>query len=321
VLATKNTGVWYDEAGDLLNLAKEGTDFTSITGDPAWLGNFQAMISAEGDGAAFIAALQNNPDNSTQKTAIASNLGLFSGSPGSLGIIARKGQLIPAVGRLSTFSGLSRSNAGDHAFISLLTISTTAPVVATTNDQVLMAEIGGNLHVVARENTTPIVSTLKPARFGNFQITSEGEVIFLAWLAGSGVTTANDGVLCRWTQAGGIELLAREGSLATGTGLNYGIFQVLSVSPGGAIALQSTLSTGITLMRALPGASLEKVAKNAETVILNGTSRSILTLSIHQTGAGTGGGGGGMGAAINDEGEGFTVLSLSGGFYVGRVYP
>lgn len=321
VVATKNTGVWYDEAGDLLNLAKEGSNVTAITGDPAWLGNFQAMISAEGDGAAFIAALQNNPDSTTQKTTTATNLGLFSGSPGSVGLIARKGQLIPSVGKLSAFSGLSRSNAGDHAFISLLTVSTTAPVVATTNDQVLMAEISGNLHVVARENITPLVSALKAARFGNFQITSEGEVIFQAWLAGAGVTTANDGVLCRWTVADGIELLAREGSLATGTGLNYRIFQVLSVSPGGAIALQSTLSTGIALMRALPGASLDKVVKNAENVSLNGTSRSILTLSIHQTGAGTGGGGGGMGAGINDEGEVFTVLSVSGALYVGRVYP
>lgn len=321
VVATKNTGVWYDEAGDLLNLAKEGSNVTAITGDPAWLGNFQAMISAEGDGAAFIAALQNNPDSPTQKTATATNLGLFSGSPGSVGLVARKGQVIPSVGKLGTFSGLSRSNVGDHAFISLLTVSTTAPVVATTNDQVLMAEIGGNLHVVARENITPLVSTLKAARFGNFYITSEGEVIFLAWLAGAGVTTANDGVLCRWTVADGIELLAREGSLATGTGLNYGIFQVLSVSPGGAIALQSTLSSGIALMRALPGASLDKVVKNAENVILNGTSRSILTLSIHQTGAGTGGGGGGMGAAINDEGEVYTVHTVSGALYVGRVYP
>lgn len=321
VLTTKNTGVWFDEAGDLLNLAKEGDDFSAITGDPAWLGNFQAMISAGGDGASFIAALQNNPDNTIQKTVTTTNLGIFSGASGSLTMVARKGQLIPSVGKLGTFSGVSRSNLGDHAFISLLSVSTVAPVVSTANDQVLMAEIDGSLQVVARENTTPIVSTLKATRFGNFYMTSEGEVIFMAWLTGTGVTTANDGVLCRWTAEGGIQLLAREGSLAPSTGLNYGIFQVLSVSPGGAIALQSTLSTGITLMRALPSGSLDKVVKNAENMILNGTPRNILTLSIHQTGAGTGGGGGGMGSAINDEGEVFTILTLSGGFYIGRVYP
>lgn len=320
VAATNNSGIWYDEEGELSILALEGDDIGDLTGDLAWLGNFSAPLSAAGNGATFVAALQNNPEKPTQKTPPALNAAIVSIATENQELVARKGDVIPAVGKLSTFSAVSRSSIGDHAFISLLTLSTTAPVVAAANDQVLMAEIGGVKHVVARENTTILTGTLKPARFGSFYMTSSGEVIYQAWLAGTGVSTANDSVLCRWTVAGGNVVLAREGSVATGTGLNYGAFQGLSVSPGGAVVLQSTLSSGIVLMRALPGAALSVAVRTGTTTTFNGTTRGILSLGIYQTSTGAGGGGGGLGAAINDEGAIFTVLSIGNGQYVARVY-
>ena len=270
---------------------------------------------------AFTAALQNNPDNSAQKTLTARNAAIFSGAPGSLELVARKGDLIPTVGKLGTFSGVSRGAAGDHAFLSLLTLSGVAPVVTSANDQALFAEVAGSISLVARENTTELLAGLTVARFGNFYMTSESEVIFQSWVTGAGVTLANDSCLCRWTAGGGIEVLAREGAAAPGTGVNYGAFQTLSVSPGGAVALQSTLTNGrIALMRAMPGAGLGLVVQTTQTVMFGSSSRTILSLSINSTGTGAGGGGGGLGDAINDEGAVFTVLSIGSGDYVARIY-
>jgi hypothetical protein len=321
VPTTKNSGTWYDEAGTIAVLAKEGDDVGPVTGDLAWLGNFSAPLSAAGEGAAFVAALQNNPDNAAQKTPVAQNAAIFSGAPESLELVARKGDLIPAVGKLGSFSAVSRGGNGDHAFISLLTLSTATPVVAAANDQVIMAEISGVKHLVARENTTDLVGNLKPVRFGNVYMTSTGEVIYQAWLIGASVTTANDCVLCRWTLAGSNEVLAREGDSATGTGSNYLVFQGLSVSSGGAVVLQSILANGrIVLMRALPGAGLAIAVQTGTIITYEGATRSILSLGIHQTGTGAGGGGGGLGAAINDEGAILTVLSIGNSEYVTRVY-
>lgn len=317
---SKNSGVWCDAAGSLGVIAKEGQNITTITGDSAWLGNVSPTVSAAGDGAAFITLLQNNPDNIKQKTQVAANAALLSATTEGLELIARKGHFLAGVGKINTFSSVSRGSAGDHAFISLLALSKVAPLVAATNDQVLLAELAGQFHVIARENSTELLPGLKPARFGSFYMTSSGGVIFQAWVAGSGVTTANDSLVCRWDAASGVTVLAREGMAAPGTGVNYGIFQVLSVSPAGAVALQSTVSSGIALMRTLPGAEMELVVRTGTPLHFQGADRGILSLGISQTSAGTGGGGGGLGAAINDEGAVFTVLSLGNQDYVARVY-
>ena len=182
-----------------------------------------------------------------------------------------------------------------------------------------MAEIGGMKHLVARENITDLVGSLKAVRFGSFHMTDAGKVIYQAWLTGAGVTLANDSVLYRWTVAGSNEVLAREGDSAPGTGSHYLAFQAFSVSSGGAVVLQSNLGNGqITLMRVLPGAGLTAAVQTGTTLTYNGATRSILSFGIHQTGAG--GGGGGLGAPINDEGAIFTVFSIGSSEYVTRVY-
>lgn len=317
---SKNSGVWCDAAGSLAVFAKEGQDITPLTGDLAWLGNVSPMVAAAGDGASFIALFQNNPDNAQQKTLIAANAGLFSGSSEGLELVARKGTTLPDVGKINTFNAVSRGSSGDHAFVSLLGLSQAAPVVMVANDQVLLAEREGQIHLIARENSTELLPGLKPARFGSFYMTSTGEVVFQAWVTGAGVTTANDSLICRWSETAGIRVVAREGATAPGSGMNYGSFQILSVSPGGAIALQSTLSTGLALMRALPGDELELVVRTGTPLHFQGADRGILSLGISQTGAGVGGGGGGLGAAINDNGAVFTVLSLGNQDYVARIY-
>jgi hypothetical protein len=323
VASTRNSGIWYDAGGTLSKLVQEGDNVSTLMGDSAWLGNISPTTSAAGDGVAFVAALQKNPANKLQTTAAARNQALIGGAPGSLAVIARKGDVIPGVGKIKSFTGVSRSSAGDHAFMSALSITTTAPAVTKLNDQVLLAKIGSTVHVVARENTTEVIpaSGLRTARFGHFYAAGDGSVLFQAWLAGTGVTTANDGVVCRWSVASGIEVLAREGSAAPGTSSTYTAFTGFSVSPGGAVALTATLANKrIVLLRALPGDDLTFVTQTTASITFNGAPRKILSLGIHTTGTGAGHGGNGKGAAINDAGDVFTVLSIGGGEYIARIF-
>lgn len=318
--ATKDTGVWYDDGSGIARLVHEGLDVSAVTGDPAWLGQFSSIIAAGGEGAAFVAALQNNPDDKTRKTLTALNQAVFSAKPGSLSLVARKGtDLVPRKGaapipaKITVFNGVARSSNEEHALLVTLAPGTTA------NNQALLMETDGTVELVARKGVTPLAGALTASRFGAFHITRDGDVIFLAWL--NGATTATDGVLCRWrAHDGSIELLAREGAAAPGVGAGFNVLQILQVSPGGAVLLQGTLSNGRTALFKDVGAGLEKVVQTTESVDFNGAPRAILALATYNSSTGTGGGGGGMGSAINDAGEVFAVLSLGDGGHLARVF-
>ncbi len=317
VAANRNTGLWVDDAGVLSLRLIEGSDVSSVTGDPAWLGNISNVIAAGGDGVLVNAMLQNNPDDSSQKTLAAKNEVVLVSDADGLRLVARKGDSVPdSPSTFSSFTALSRASGDHHAFLGLMART---GGVTTADDQVLVAEVAGTLHLVAREGVTVLDGGLTPKTFGDFAVTSTGAVIFRAKLDGAAADTAD--VLYRWTVAGGLELLARTGSSAPGTAETFGILQVHSVSDGGAIALTAVLSDGNTrLFRALPSGPLTSLVAAGDTVSVGGAPRSIYSLSIFSDGSGTGGGCGGMGAAINDLGEIFTVLSIGSGEYVARIY-
>ncbi|HCN29318.1 MAG TPA: hypothetical protein DIT64_11320 [Verrucomicrobiales bacterium] len=293
----------------MVEIIREGDDVSAQTGDPAWLGAVSNYVAAAGDGVVFTASLQNHPTDTTQKTDTALNAVVMAGNEAALAVIARKGDTITGTGStMRTFSGVARASDGGHAFTGLLT---TGGGVTTANDQVLVSEQGGALHLVAREGVTQ-VSGVTLTKFADFYACAGGVVIFEA-----------SGVVCRWTESGGIEELARAGAAAPGMGgATFGSIGSLSVSDGGAVALVTPLSNGQTaLWRALPGGALSLVSQTSDVIVVDGTPQTILGISIHAQGAGTGGGGGGMGAAINDDGYLFATLSLGGGQHVARVFP
>ncbi|WP_139373369.1 DUF7453 family protein [Prosthecobacter debontii] len=320
VASTKNSGIWYDSGSGLTKLVQEGENVSVAVGAPAWLGQISNVLAAGGDGCAFVAILQNNPDIRTQKTDSKCNQALFSAKPGEISMIVRKGDAVPGVsgGVLNSLNGVSRCSSEDHAYLGLMKTGTS---ITTANDQVMVAVIDGVSSLVAREGVTEITGGLTLKSFGGFYITTSGAVVFQGVLGGA--TTTTDGVLCRWTQPGGIELMAREGDLAAGTGgLNVGTIQALSVSDAGAVVLQCILSNGkVALLRDI-GSGLTQLVRAGpgQTVVFGGLPRTILTLSIYNKFVGPGGGGGGMGAAINDSGEVLTVLSLGSRDYVAKVY-
>lgn len=308
VTTRNDSGIYQESDGTLVEIAREGDDVSALTGDPAWLGGVGAMISAAGEGVAFTALLQNNPDDAKQKTSTTLNALVLAGNESGLQILARKGDVVPDAdgATMKSFSGVSRGAHDSHAFLGLMN---TGAGVTTTNDQVLVAVTGTARHLVVREGVT-VVDGVTLMKIAEFYATSAGEVVYEA-----------SGVLCRWSEAGGLEMLARIGGAAAGTGSTHSAFSALSVSEGGAVALLSKLANGASVLwRALPGQVLTPVTTTGDTVSLDGVNYPLLGITLHASGTGTGGGGGGMGSGINDLGEIFAVLSIGGGKYVARIF-
>lgn len=307
-ITTKDdTGIYQESSGTLVEIIREGDDVSVLTTDPAWLGAVSNYVAAAADGVAFSALLQNNPADAKQKTDTARNALVLAGNESGLEILARKGNGVPDLSgaTLKSFSGVSRAAADSHAYLALMN---TGSGITTANDQVLVAVTATGSHLVAREGVTQ-AEGVTLVKFADFYATRAGAVIFEA-----------SGVLCRWTEAEGIAVLARLGGAAPGTGSTHSAFTAWSVSEGGAVALHSRLANGRNVLwRALPGEMLTAVIGTGDLVEVSGTDYPVLTLTLHNGGSGTGGGGGGMGAAINDAGEVFVSLSLGGSLHVGRV--
>lgn len=315
---TQDTGIWMRHGSTLTRLFTEGQNVASLTGDPAWAGQVGAFLAAGGDGAALVVALQNNPAVKTQRTDAARNAAVFSvDASANASLVARKGGAVLGVSgaQIFRFDGLARSSTGAHALRVLL-----RPAPAAS-DEALLFEKAGSLQLVAREGVTVVTGNVTVAKFGHFYVTSADEVVFLATLKGADVNAANDGALCRWTDTSGIQVLAREGATAPGMGANYAVFQAISVSPGGAVLLQSTLSGGRVGLLRDTGTGMGKLVSTGDSILVEGTPRTILALNIHRDGVNSGNGGGGMGAAINDAGAVLSILSLGDGVHAARMWP
>lgn len=309
VTTKTDSGIWQEDSGTMRLLAREGADLSGLTGDAAWLGGVAAMVAAGGDGVAFIAQLQNNPENAKQRTLAARNAVVLAGNEDGMEVILRKGDTVPGTsGRvLNLLSGVSRSATGAHAVLGNLKAGSG---VTATNNGVLLAVADGVPRLVARKGVTSIGG--RPlARFIAFHAVGDDTVVF-----------STDSALCRWTVAGGLEELVLKGQPAPGLGSNHAVISTLSVSPGGAIAVTTRLEDGrAVLWRALPGEALSQVVASGEDILVEGVPVTILNLAVHDAGKGVGGGGGGMGSAINDSGHVFVNLSLGNGLHVARIYP
>lgn len=306
VTARDDTAIWQEEAGTLRLLAREGADLSALTGDPAWLGSITPRLAGAGDAVAFIAALQNHPTIPTQRTNPQRNEVVLDGNESGLALIVRKGDVAPDTGgqTLVAMHGVSRSSTGAHLILARLKLS---PEVSVGNDAVLLAVAGGRSRLIAREGVT-LIEGLPIRTFRAYYAMGSDGAIFLT-----------DRALCRWTEAGGITVLACLGTAAPGLGSNHRLVTRLSVSEGGAIALMTVLDNGRhTLWRALPGGALSYVLGTGDTTLLHAAPATIYGLNIHTSCMDSTGGGGGRGAAINDSGSLLAMLSLGRGVHVAR---
>lgn len=310
VTARTDSALWKDDLNDITLIAREGDDVSALTGDSAWIGAISAKISASGDGTSFIASLQNNPADFRQRTDINRNMLVLDSNGAGLRKVLRKGDVVlDTAGKvLKILNGVSRSATGAHAVLGLLKL---APGVTAATDQVLLSVSGGVTRLVVREGVTQIGGkTLSAVKF--FYAIGDEEIVLMT-----------DNALCRWTLAGGLEPLACVGEPAPGQGTHFLQLAQVSVSEGGAIALNSRLGdTRSALWRALPGEALSFVLASGDATTVQGVPSVIRAFSIHSTGYGAGGGGEGECAGINDQGTLLVCLSTGGAKHVARrLYP
>lgn len=327
-ITTKNdSGIWYDEAGSLNLLALEGND--AQLGDAAWYGNIRNDLVAGGDGATFIANLQNNPANAREKTLAAKNLGAFSvNSAGVTEAVVRKGDAVPGTpGAWASFNAVSRSSTEHHLVLGLMARKAG---ITTADDQVLVAMLAnGDQHLVAREGITVVPGTgLVVERFSQHFISTTGDVVFRGYLRGG------NQVVCRWSVAAGLSLVVAQGSdladfvapadlPADLAAESVGLIQRVTVSPAGHIGMLVVSSRpgarNYVLRDMAGGTGLEVMEYAGRSVWYRNEALPIVTLSIYESQSANGATGG-RGCGINDNGQIAITMDLGNRNHVIRVY-
>ena len=142
--------------------------------------------------------------------------GIFSGSRGTLDLVARTGETAPGAGIGVVFTDFGHNvllnDAGLTAFVASLSGT-------GSNDSGIFIESGGILSLVARDGdavpgTDAGVSLRLPSLTKNkITMNAAGQIAFRADLTGTGVDNANDSGLFTTDPAGDLQLIVREGDL------------------------------------------------------------------------------------------------------------
>jgi hypothetical protein len=278
-----------------------------------------STLVASSTGAAFVSPLSNpNP-------ALSGNEGILAGNTsGALTVIARKQDKPPGLNPIiyGSFKSVSASTDVNFSFAADLFLKN---VVNATDDQILVSSLGGVQSVVAREGSAVpgIVGGIWD-RFDRHFVTNAGDILFQAFLRiGGPVTTANDGVLVRWS-AGSIEILAREGSRALGQrSATYRVFTNFSVNGNGNYMFQSTLSDARTVLIADSGVGQRMAAAAGGRVYLNRLTELdpvIFSIATNSDLTNLANGTGGYGTVIDDQGAVFAVAYVGAGRYIAFVF-
>ncbi len=311
-VTTKNdTGVWYDDEGDQGTVAREGARApTGINiADQAWYGQILAgSVVAGAEAVSFIADLQADPLNAANKTSGLRNSAIFTGTAGDFGVVVRKGDVI--AGRpLRGFNALAVSPEGGHAFVSQLT---QGGAVTSANALALFYKpVGGAGMLVAQKgDSLPGAGVINV--FERIFVADGGQVIFEVTLTNP---SSSDNALCRWTVAGGVQVLMQEGDAAPGGGL-YGPLRTLSVSGGGKVMIQDTRAVWRDV-----GQGMSLVLKVGDRVLYEGTPSPVLSLAVNDETVNTRRAGGGFGGMINDDGAVLVIVSVGSGNYTMQILP
>ncbi len=188
--------------------------------------------------------------NSTNDT------GFWVGTPGSVALLARRGDAAPGTSGGTVFSQLNMDGGIGGGYGGFFAFLSGPGVVTATNSGVWADSANGLALLVRRGDAAPGTGLgVTFNAFGGTNTTSAansiGQRTFTASLTGTGVTTANDTGL--WVGApGAVSLLAREGDQAPGqaAGVTFGAVFPTSATPinasGQAVFFSGLTGTGVT---------------------------------------------------------------------------
>ncbi len=234
VTSTDYRGIWSEGSGSLAPAARMGDPSPGTSAGVVFDHFSNPVINAAGQ-SAFRGTL------SGPSVDFSNDLGFWSESTGTLGLVAREGDQAPGAGAGVVFSSFANNSSNNVPAINnagQLTIigDVSGPGVSTSNDRGLWTGSPGALELLAREGQAApgtaagVVFTellvfevvgrpgdpfTLPAFTGQV-LSGGGQTAFVGGLSGPGVDTTND--IGIWAgDANGLELLLRTGDPAAGT--------------------------------------------------------------------------------------------------------
>ncbi|MFO0937984.1 MAG: choice-of-anchor tandem repeat NxxGxxAF-containing protein [Gemmataceae bacterium] len=251
VTSTNDSGFWIGSPGNLQTLIREGDALTGITGVNFSTPNFTG-VNASGQ-FTFRSAITG-----TGVTASNNNVIVTGSSSGNFTVMMRTGETpsgIPSGQTVNAFGSSAAVLANGQTYFAASLTGT--GVTASNNVTVWVGDSQVNRQMVFRTgDQVPGLPTGVvfagvgiPKAYGN-------TVVYSSTVAGTGVTTSNDNYIGKWTSGTGIQVVAREGDVAPGTGgATFGNFVTASLGDGstpvvgtdGTIAFRAPLlGTGVT---------------------------------------------------------------------------
>jgi hypothetical protein len=207
VTPTNNQGVWLQTSSEVQLVARSGDQAPDTPSGVAYANFSPPTLNTLGQ-LAFQADLAGSGVNASN------NAGVWSGDPGALKLIARKGNQAPGTPTGVNFDRLLApvlNNAGQTAFVAFLT----GDGVDSTNNRGIWSERAGALQMLVRTGTQA-PGTPAGVRFNTFgppSLNAAGQVMFAARLVGSGVNADNDLGIWATDADGSLTLIVRTGEL------------------------------------------------------------------------------------------------------------
>jgi hypothetical protein len=210
VTLANDGAVWIAGAGGTTLLAREGNQAPGAPVDVNFSAFYAPLALNEAGRATFLAGV-TGPGITTRN-----NQGLWSGTPGNLGLLARLGDPPPDTHfgpKYTEFGKIVLNRNGRNAFCAeALSLDFIAPPAIG----IWAGQPGSVSKLVATNDPAPGAGD--GVSFGNLlradlAINGQDEIVFLTSLLGSGVTAANDRSLWFANAGGDLSMIVREGSL------------------------------------------------------------------------------------------------------------
>lgn len=292
--------IFSDGSGTLAPVARAGE---IAPGTTVPYRSFEQPRISDGGRVAFVGRLDG----------VATNVeyGVWTNASGPLSLVARAGGLASGAGAgvvFYWFRSLHFNESGRIAFAALLAGAN----VNLSNDYAIYSNAGGPLSLVAREGSqAPSLSSgvlVNTLTFGNFCFNDAGQVAFLAYLSGTGVTSLNDFAIFRGV-SGTVTSAIRKGDPLPGVGTSTaGGFQAgFDMNNAGDLGFVSYVAPNAGAFTGNPGSSLRLSARtglpapsaaagvmtqdldyprvnDAGRVVLNGMQSNNLRIIMRETG-------------------------------------
>jgi hypothetical protein len=246
VTSANDSGMWLGTPGNLQLFVREGATAPGA-GGATFSGAPVPTVNAASGTITFRGGLTGTG------VTTSNNVGIWAGtSSANIQLLMRSGDTAPTIGTaITAFGGITALADGSVAVNA--TAATGGSVTTANNQGLFVGTAQANMQLAVRKGDPAPGEPAGVVLNGiGVPIANGNTVGFRTSVTGTGVTTANDGVIFSWSAAGGLTTVAREGNPAPGTGgalfgalgtaspLGFG--QLLTIGPNGHVGFYAPLT-------------------------------------------------------------------------------